>query len=114
MANSYRLEGKENQGSPSYTQKGKKLLDFPSFSNKKTVLDCDTEVRASKWETESQRIVLNCLLPQAAHVERFPAEGSSASRATPRPALVSATLLKQQEERQDKIPSSVSEYFKSA
>lgn len=74
MANSYCLEGKENQSSPSYTLKGKKkpLLDFPSFSNKKTVLDCATEERASKWEIELQRVVLNLLFTQAIHVERFP------------------------------------------
>lgn len=94
MTNSCCLEGKENQGSPSYTLKGKKLLDFPSFSNKKTILDCATEEGASKWEMESERIVLNCLFTQGIHAERFPAEGVPPPGATLRPTLLLVTPLK--------------------
>lgn len=114
MANSYCLEGKENQGSPSYTLKGKKkLLDFPSFSNKKIVLDCATEERASKWEIESQRIVSNRLFTQAIHVERIPAEGSSTSRGNAAANSHFGFSTEIAKERQDKILSSVSEYFNS-
>lgn len=79
-ANSHCLEGKEKSRLSLLYFKGKKtFLDFPSFSNKKTILECATEESASKWEIELQWIVLSCLFIQTIHVERFPAETSSAS-----------------------------------